>query len=96
MSHNQSNTNARTGPISNLLSGDSFGNAAASGCLLNSVVVKHMQQLPGLNVEMIVQSVLENRFDHIYAMYNLLVDKMHSKRLEQEKLEHHASLAFLR
>lgn len=63
---------------------------------LDSVVVKHMQQLPGLTADMIVQSVLENRYDHIYAMYNLLVDKLHSKRREQQRLEHHATLAYSR
>lgn len=55
-----------------------------------------MQQLPGLTVDMIMQSVLENRYDHIYAMYNLLVDKLHAKRREQQRLEHHASLAYSR
>lgn len=66
------------------------------GGVLDSVVVKHMQQLPGLTVDMIMQSVLENRYDHIYAMYNLLVDKLHAKRREQQRLEHHASLAYSR
>ena len=63
---------------------------------LDNVVVKHMQQLPGLTVDMIMQSVLENRYDHIYAMYNLLVDKLQAKRREQQRLEHHASLAYSR
>lgn len=67
-----------------------------NGATLDSCVVKHMQQLPGLTVDMIMQSVLENRYDHIYAMYNLLVDKLHAKRREQQRLEHHASLAYSR
>lgn len=78
------------------VSGSSTSLSESSSVSLDSVVVKHMQQLPGLTVDMIMQSVLENRYDHIYAMYNLLVDKLHAKRREQQRLEHHASLAYSR
>lgn len=63
---------------------------------LDTTVVSHMLQLSGLTADMIAQSVHENRFDHIYAIYNLLVDKLKKKRKEQQRLQHHASLAYSR
>lgn len=86
-----------SGSLSSSSSDNNFASSPGSpGGMLDSVVVKHMQQLPGLTSEMIMQSVLENRFDHIYAMYNLLVDKLQTKRREQQRLEHHAGLAYSR
>lgn len=64
--------------------------------VLDTVVLTHMLQLPGLTTEIIVQSVRENRFDHIYAIYNLLVDKLSKKRKEQQNLQHHANLIYSR
>ncbi|XP_056645407.1 serine/threonine-protein kinase SIK3-like isoform X1 [Diorhabda sublineata] len=59
---------------------------------LNKTVIDHMLQLPNLNQNMIVQSLKTNSFDHIYAIYNLLLDKLHqrtinfqSKVLEQRR-----------
>lgn len=96
LSQNQTSSSCSgSGSISSSSSDNNFGSSTGSG-VLDSVVVKHMQQLPGLTVDMIMQSVLENRYDHIYAMYNLLVDKLHAKRREQQRLEHHASLAYSR
>jgi serine/threonine-protein kinase SIK3 len=43
---------------------------------LNAVVVEHMLRLPGLSSELVVLSVKQKRFDHISAIYNLLVDKL--------------------
>ncbi|XP_055916407.1 uncharacterized protein LOC129949155 isoform X2 [Eupeodes corollae] len=63
---------------------------------LDSVVMTHMLQLPGLTADMIAQSVHENRFDKIYAIYNLLNDKLQEKRREQQRLQHHANLAYSR
>lgn len=63
---------------------------------LDTTVVSHMLQLSGLTADMIAQSVHENRFDHVYAIYNLLVDKLNKKRKEQQRLQHHASLAYSR
>jgi len=63
---------------------------------LDSVVMTHMLQLPGLTADMIAQSVHEKRFDNIYAIYNLLYDKLQQKRREQQRLQHHANLAFSR
>ncbi|GAB0100785.1 Non-specific serine/threonine protein kinase [Sergentomyia squamirostris] len=56
---------------------------------LDSVVMTHMLQLPGLTADMIAQSVHENRYDHIYAIYNLLVDKLQNKKREQQRLHQH-------
>lgn len=76
---------------------------------LNSLVIEHMLQLPGLNSDLIIQvcthtfclislayfaslcvymcmqSVKQKSFDHISAIYNLLVDKL-------EKQHHHHML----
>lgn len=55
---------------------------------LNKTVIDHMLQLPGLNQNMIVQSLKTNSFDHIYAIYNLLVDKLHQRTMHfQSKLD---------
>ncbi|XP_018328680.1 serine/threonine-protein kinase SIK3 isoform X2 [Agrilus planipennis] len=48
---------------------------------LNKTVLEHMLQLPGLNQNMILQSLKSNSFDHIYAIYNLLVDKLHQRTI---------------
>lgn len=54
---------------------------------LNKTVIDHMLQLPGLNQSMILQSIKNNSFDHIYAIYNLLVDKLHQRTVNfQTKL----------
>ncbi|XP_026466563.1 uncharacterized protein LOC113370108 isoform X3 [Ctenocephalides felis] len=53
--------------------------------ILDNVVLRHMLQLPGISQEMIVKAVYEKQFDHIYAIYNLLVDKLQQKRLEQRR-----------
>ncbi|XP_065077212.1 uncharacterized protein Sik3 isoform X3 [Ochlerotatus camptorhynchus] len=66
------------------------------GANLDTIVMTHMLQLPGLTADMIAQSVHENRFDHIYAIYYLLVDKLKQKRKEKNRLQHHASLAYSR
>ncbi|XP_019554258.3 uncharacterized protein LOC109423725 isoform X2 [Aedes albopictus] len=69
---------------------------ATEGANLDTIVMSHMLQLPGLTADMIAQSVHENRFDHIYAIYYLLVDKLKQKRKEKSRLQHHASLAYSR
>ncbi|KAK4878193.1 hypothetical protein RN001_010699 [Aquatica leii] len=48
---------------------------------LNKTVIEHMLQLPQLNQHMILQSLKSNSFDHIYAIYNLLVDKLHQRTM---------------
>ncbi|XP_055621707.1 uncharacterized protein LOC129765419 isoform X3 [Toxorhynchites rutilus septentrionalis] len=75
---------------------DSGSYPITEGANLDTVVMTHMLQLPGLTADMIAQSVHENRFDHIYAIYYLLVDKLKQKRKEKSRLQHHASLAYSR
>lgn len=61
---------------------------------LNLTVIDHMLQLPGLTQNMILQSLKGNLFDHIYAIYNLLVDKLHLRTMKfQSKICQPASLS---
>lgn len=55
---------------------------------LDTNVVSSMLQLPGLTADKIAQSVHENRFDNIYAIYYLLYDKLQQKRKELKELQH--------
>lgn len=64
--------------------------------ILDSVVVKHMLELPNLTFDEIADAVHQNSYNHIYAIYNLLVDKLSTKRKEQQRLQHHASIAYSR
>ncbi|KAJ8916548.1 hypothetical protein NQ315_000190 [Exocentrus adspersus] len=48
---------------------------------LNMTVIDHMLQLPNLTQAMIVHSVKNKTFDHIFAIYNLLVDKLHYRTM---------------
>ncbi|XP_072152314.1 serine/threonine-protein kinase SIK3 isoform X2 [Bemisia tabaci] len=43
---------------------------------LNQSVIQHMLQLPGLDREKIINSVQQLQFDHISAIYHLIVDKL--------------------
>lgn len=59
---------------------------------LNRTVVDHMLQLPGLTQPMIEQSLQSNSFDHIYAIYNLLMDKLHQRTINfQSKISRKSS-----
>ncbi|CAH1118557.1 unnamed protein product [Phaedon cochleariae] len=49
---------------------------------LNRTVIDHMLQLPNLNQNMIMHSLKTNSFDHIYAIYNLLLDKLHQRTMD--------------
>ncbi|XP_034479639.1 uncharacterized protein LOC117785638 isoform X2 [Drosophila innubila] len=89
-----SNSNSLTGSTSSL-AGIEAGEAATAP-QLDAVVMTHMLQLPGLTADMIAQSVHEQRFDNIYAIYNLLQDKLLQKRRENQRLQHHANLAYSR
>lgn len=55
---------------------------------LDMVVVNHMLQIPGLTADLVAQSVHELRYDHIFAIYHLLCDKLKEKRKEQKRLQH--------
>jgi serine/threonine-protein kinase SIK3 len=48
---------------------------------LNKTVIDHMLQLPNLNQAMVLQSLKNNTFDHIHAIYNLLLDKLHQRTI---------------
>jgi serine/threonine-protein kinase SIK3 len=54
---------------------------------LDTIVINHMLQIPGLTADLIAQSVHEARYDHIYAIYHLLCDKLEEKRKEQKRLQ---------
>ncbi|XP_060532672.1 serine/threonine-protein kinase SIK3 isoform X2 [Cylas formicarius] len=43
---------------------------------LNDTVIEHMLQLPGLDRAAVARSLETNSFDHIYAIYHLLLDKL--------------------
>ncbi|XP_030755254.1 serine/threonine-protein kinase SIK3-like isoform X1 [Sitophilus oryzae] len=49
---------------------------------LNNTVIEHMLQLPGLDRAAIARSLEINSFDHIYAIYHLLLDKLKRKTLD--------------
>ncbi|KAH8336814.1 hypothetical protein KR059_004259 [Drosophila kikkawai] len=87
-----------TGTLSKSASASSLGssNAPDSPPQLDSVVMTNMLQLPGLTADMIAQSVHEQRFDNIYAIYNLLQDKLLQRRRDNQRLQHHASLVYSR
>lgn len=85
-----------SGTVSKSASTSSLGSMSDSPPQLDSVVMTHMLQLPGLTADMIAQSVHEQRFDNIYAIYNLLQDKLQQRRRENQRLQHHASLAYSR
>lgn len=61
---------------------------------LDTIVVNNMLKLPKLTFDEIAESVHQNTFNHIYAIYHLLVDKLQAKRKEQQRLQHHASLGY--
>ncbi|VVC38733.1 Hypothetical protein CINCED_3A004333 [Cinara cedri] len=44
--------------------------------VMNIAVIELMLQLPGLDKDMIVNSVQQKKFDHVSAIYHLLVDKL--------------------
>jgi serine/threonine-protein kinase SIK3 len=81
--------------LMSVLEANVIGNALAEK-ILDTNVVNHMLQIPGLTAETIAQSIHESRFDHVYAIYYLLVDKLAEKRKEQKRLQHHATMAYNR
>lgn len=61
---------------------------------LDTIVVNNMLKLPKLTFDEIADSVHRSTFNHIYAIYYLLIDKLQAKRKEQQRLLHHASLGY--
>ncbi|KAL0281085.1 UNVERIFIED_CONTAM: hypothetical protein PYX00_002182 [Menopon gallinae] len=49
------------------------------GNTLNPMVLEHMLTLPGLDHDIILKSVRNDMFDHISAIYHLLVDKLEQR-----------------
>ncbi|KAL0123337.1 hypothetical protein PUN28_005699 [Cardiocondyla obscurior] len=45
---------------------------------LNQLVIENMLRLPGLSTDTLLQAIKGNRFDHVSAIYNLLVDRLES------------------
>ncbi|KAG7214012.1 hypothetical protein KM043_001382 [Ampulex compressa] len=43
---------------------------------LNQLVIENMLRLPGLSADTLLQAVQGNAFDHVSAIYNLLVDRL--------------------
>lgn len=43
---------------------------------INQVVIENMLRLPGLSAETLLKAVQGNAFDHVSAIYNLLVDRL--------------------
>ncbi|XP_053963990.1 uncharacterized protein LOC128866947 isoform X2 [Anastrepha ludens] len=63
---------------------------------LDTEIMKNMLQLPGLTADMIAESVHNHRFDNIYAIYNLLADKLQQKRREHHRMQHQVAYSRLR
>lgn len=88
-----------TGPQS--YSSVAYGNDSSTGMQksefisqipnLDTVVMTNMLQLSGLTADKIAQSVHENSYDSIYAIYYLLYDKLQLKRREQQRLQQFAN-----
>ncbi|XP_075988622.1 uncharacterized protein LOC142984746 isoform X2 [Anticarsia gemmatalis] len=55
-------------------------------------VIAHMLTLPGLTHQHIEQAIQEDRFDHISAIYHLLMDKLHQRTSARSSLQHRDSL----
>ncbi|KAL0858936.1 hypothetical protein ABMA27_011360, partial [Loxostege sticticalis] len=59
---------------------------------MHDTVVAHMLNVPSLTQEHVYQSVREERFDHIYAIYHLLMDKLQQRTSARNSLQHRDSL----
>ncbi|XP_068621729.1 serine/threonine-protein kinase par-1 [Battus philenor] len=55
-------------------------------------VLAHMLTLPSLTSDLILQSVQEERFDHIGAIYRLLMEKLEKRSTARNSLQHRDSL----
>lgn len=50
---------------------------------LDEVIIDNMSLIPGLSRELILLSVLERRFDHVSAIYDLLITNKNEERRGQ-------------
>ncbi|KAJ8706413.1 hypothetical protein PYW08_011039 [Mythimna loreyi] len=79
---------------------DAWGGACAchaagaerSDAAQRDTVVAHMLTLPGLTHQHIEQAIQEDRFDHISAIYHLLMDKLQQRTSARNSLQHRDSL----
>ncbi|XP_076234918.1 serine/threonine-protein kinase SIK3 isoform X1 [Calliopsis andreniformis] len=65
------------------MGGDGITEPEPGGCnsenvppQLNQLVIENMLRLPGLSAETLLKAVQGNAFDHVSAIYNLLVDRL--------------------
>lgn len=56
---------------------------------LDSVVVSYMLKLPDLTFDEIAESVNKQKFNHVFAIYHLLLDKINLQHREDQKLQQH-------
>lgn len=56
---------------------------------LDGAVVTTMLQLPNLTFDEIAESVHQSTFNHIFAIYHLLVDKLSAQHREGQRLQQH-------
>lgn len=63
---------------------------------LDGVVVTHMLQLPKLTFDEIAESVHQLTFNHIFAIYHLLVDKLSAQHREEQRLQQHLGSTYSR
>lgn len=63
---------------------------------LDGAVVAHMLKLPQLTFDEIAESVHQQTFNHIYAIYNLLLDKLSLQQHEEQRLQQHLGTTFSR
>ncbi|XP_032682822.1 serine/threonine-protein kinase SIK3-like isoform X2 [Odontomachus brunneus] len=66
------------------MNGDGIAELEPGGCnsdvsvppQLNQLVIENMLRLPGLSADTLLQAINGNAFDHVSAIYNLLVDRL--------------------
>ncbi|XP_026734813.1 serine/threonine-protein kinase SIK3-like isoform X3 [Trichoplusia ni] len=73
-------------------SGGGGAGGGAGGAAQQRTVVTHMLTLPGLTHQHIEQAIQEDRFDHISAIYHLLMDKLQQRSSARNSLQHRDSL----
>lgn len=63
---------------------------------MDNVVVSHMLKLPQLTFDEIAESVHQQTFNHVFAIYHLLTDKLSSQLQEEKRLQHHLGNTYAR
>ncbi|XP_052748739.1 uncharacterized protein LOC113514438 isoform X1 [Galleria mellonella] len=83
---------SETGAGAEAEAGAAAGGGRQSASSQHDTVLAHMLTLPGLTDHHIHQSVQEERFDHISAIYHLLMDKLQQRSSARNSLQHRDSL----